>query len=301
MTDVPLYVGLRIDVDTFSGTRKGVPQLCETLGERGIKGTFFFSLGPDNMGRHLWRLIRPVFLWKMLRSNAPGLYGWDILLRGTMWPGMLIGKRLASVVRQAAEQGHEVGLHAWDHHAWQLRSNSMSDATLEKHLALGVNAFRDIFGFNPTCSAAAGWVCSERTLLRKEKYAMQYHSDCRGESVFRPVVEGMPLTPQIPATLPTYDEIVGQNGVSDKNYNDTLLAMIKPGRLNVLTIHAEVEGQSKTILFDKFLDEAARRNIRLVPMGELLPKPEDIPEGKITQGSVAGREGVFCMQESTGQ
>src|SRR5579872_1422710 len=188
MNTIP--VGLRIDVDTFRGTRDGIPALVDVFAKHNVKATFFMSVGPDNMGRHLWRLLKPKFLWKMLRSNAASLYGYDILLRGTAWPGPMIGDRLADVICLPQQAGHEVGLHAWDHYSWQTHIDRFSPAQMEKQLQLGFNKLQDILGHPPACSAAAGWRCNEQALLLKEKLGFAYNSDCRGTFAFRPVVNG---------------------------------------------------------------------------------------------------------------
>ena len=236
-------VGLRIDVDTYRGTRLGVPALCESLARHDIRATFFFSVGPDNMGRHLFRLMRPSFLWKMLRTNAPGLYGWDILLRGTLGPGPTIGRKLPGIIRACAAAGHEIGLHAWDHHAWQQKVATMSGPDIRKTLEQGMSLLTEILGRPPTCSAAPAWRCTDQVLIEKLQFPIVFNSDCRGDQIFRPVVGGVELTqPQIPTTLPTYDEVIGRQGIGPANFNEFLLDQLKPGHLNVLTIHAESEG-----------------------------------------------------------
>ena len=199
-----MKAGLRIDVDTLSGTRDGVPQLLRTLDKHGVRGAFFFSVGPDNMGRNLWRLLKPAFLWKMLRTKAASLYGWDILLMGTAWPGPMIGKRCEEAIRSTAKAGHEIGVHAWDHRYWQAKSDVMTVEQGFSHVKRAFDELVRITGSAPTCSASPGWRCTEQLLKCKETLPFRYNSDCRGSSIFMPVVDGEVLTqPQIPLDLPT--------------------------------------------------------------------------------------------------
>jgi len=294
-----MKLGLRIDVDTYRGTRFGVPMLCDILARQGIKGTFFFSVGPDNMGRHLWRLLKPAFLLKMLRSHATSLYGWDILLRGTFFPGPIIGERLREPIRRAADEGHEIGLHAWDHHQWQAQIDRMDAASIFQHLEKGVHLLTEICGTPPTCSASPAWKAHDLALLQKEHFPFRYNSDCRGHSLFMPIVDGKrQKQPQIPVTLPTYDEIIGQNGITNETYNEYLFSRIQPGQLNVLTIHAEVEGGVCHALFEDFLEKAAQRHIEIVPLGSWLAPDASLPGDRIVPRTLAGREGWLACQQT---
>ena len=299
MTEKSITVGLRVDVDTFRGTRDGVPGLLNILKKHDLHATFFFSAGPDNMGRHLWRLLKPAFLIKMLRSRAASLYGWDILLRGTFWPGPKIAKKLASVIRNTESAGHEVGLHSWDHHRWQMSMHKMNARQIQQDIKLGVDALKTILKQAPHCSAVAGWKANQQVVIEKNQFDFTYNSDCRGEFMFRPVINGVEYVPQIPATLPTYDEVIGHDGITAENYNDYMLALIKPDQLNVLTIHAEVEGIVCASMFDEFLTKAKAKNIRFVPMVDLLPEDiSSLPVDSVTTAPLAGREGWVCWQAS---
>ncbi len=293
-----MKIGLRIDVDTLNGTRIGIPTLLNILGQYKIRATFFFSVGPDNMGRHLWRLIRPQFLLKMLRSKAGSLYGWDILLRGTFWPGPDISRALKSPLEQVFAAGHEIGLHAIDHHHWQKRAAGLSQEAIAEEFKTGFKVINDYIGRDPICFAAPSWRGTDNLLQVEMEAGVCYGSDCRGSHIFRPIVDGKPSgIPQIPVTLPTYDEVIGRDGLSDRNYNEYLLSLLNEDRLNVLTIHAEVEGMSKSRLFREFLDRALDNDVTFLPLGSLLPDDlSTIPIGVMEKGSIPGREGWVAVQ-----
>jgi len=265
-------VGLRIDVDTFRGTREGVPRLLEMLSKHNVRATLFFSVGPDNMGRHLWRLVKPAFLYKMLRSRAASLYGWDILLAGTAWPGRRIGAENEAIICKAA-QHHEVGLHAWDPHAWQ--------------------AWAGVW-------AVAGWRADQRVVKAKEHFAFRYNSDCRGTGPFLPLLgENRTGTVQIPVTLPTWDEVVGREVSADRFNRYILDAMHRDAGTPVYTIHAEVEGIAYQQDFDALLALAAQEGIQFCPLSQLLPEdPGTLPLGKIVRREMAGREGWLGYQQT---
>ncbi len=295
MSCVSNRLGLRIDVDTFRGTRDGVPELCRILEARDIKATFFFTVGPDNMGRHLFRLLRPTFFHKMLRTKAGNLYGWSILFRGTLWPGPQIGKRLSSTIRMAADAGHEIGVHAWDHHLWQMKVDRLGTRGLHNQINQAYDCIAKIIGRDPDCSAVPGWRCTDEVLNLKESFPLRYNSDCRGTcGAFRPTVGNHELSqPQIPVTLPTWDEVAGE--VSDDQYNDFLMNLMRADSDEVLTIHAEAEGMSKSRMFEAFLDDVTASGRNIVPLGQLANETTTMPTHRIEQRTIEGREGWVAV------
>ncbi len=295
--DGGITVGLRVDVDTLRGTKLGVPNLVDLLARHQVRASFFFSVGPDNMGRHLWRLLRPAFLKKMLRSKAVSLYGWDILFKGTFWPGPMIGERAADEIRQTAMAGHEIGFHAWDHHRWQTKIERLSQAEIEADTQRGLARLATITGQPVDCAAAPAWRLSAAALAARASFPLRYASDCRGESIFIPLETGGTVhSPQIPVTLPTFDEIIGQGGIDRANYNEYLLGLLRPGQLNVLTIHAEAEGLSCLDLFADFLTQAAQRQVRFLALGDLVADYPNIPQAPMLHKEIPGRDGWLSWQ-----
>ena len=112
-------IALKVDVDTYRGTREGALRLADLLERVGVKATFLFSLGPDHTGRAIRRAFRRGFLGKVKRTSVLEHYGVKTLMYGVLLPGPQIGVRCAEEMRDIAQRGFEVGVHTWDHVRWQ--------------------------------------------------------------------------------------------------------------------------------------------------------------------------------------
>jgi hypothetical protein len=102
-------------------------------------------------------------------------------------------------------------------------------------------------------------------------------------------------TLQIPTTLPTADEILGENGITPENIHDYYLARVKDG-LNVLTIHAELEGGAIRPSFVRLLERFAAEGIRCITLGEAAPRVANVPACRLFMGELAGRAGKVAIQ-----
>ena len=108
-----MKLAIKVDVDTFRGTKEGVPALCKLLRKHDVPATFLFSLGPDNTGKALSRIFRKGFLKKCLRSNVAGNYGLKTLMYGTILKAPMIAKHCAEQMRKTLHSGFECGIHCF--------------------------------------------------------------------------------------------------------------------------------------------------------------------------------------------
>ena len=296
--DVPL--GLRVDVDTHDGMRDGVPRLLETFDAAGVRATFYLSMGPDRAGMAVLNLLRRGFLSKMTRTRAASVYGWRTILSGTLLPARPIATALPGIARRVREAGHEVGVHAWDHRRWQDRLLTLDAAAVAEELDRGRKAFLEILGAPPKTFAAPAWLSRDEALLHEETFALDYASDCRGKEPFLPIVGGRVLaTPQVPATLPTLDEALGDTHEAAEAYYRDMLDLAARERCAVFTLHAELEGGPYAVPFLRFLREAGERGIECAPLGRVLAARRhsgSLDPCPIVHVPVRGRHGVVSMQ-----
>ena len=296
-----MKLALKVDVDTYRGTREGVPALVAMLERHGAGATFLFSLGPDHTGRAIKRALRPGFMQKVGRTSVVSHYGVKTLLYGTLLPGPDIGKRCAPILRDVRDRGFEVGIHTWDHVRWQDGVAHAKESWTHWQMSLAVQRFKEVFGEEPTVHGAAGWQMNSHAYRRTQALGFRYASDTRGTHPFIPVVRAeIVACPQFPTTLPTLDEMVGLDGVTESNVADALLEKTKEPRDHVYTLHAELEGMKLAPVFDKLLEGWKSQGYDLVAMRDLVSShdPAGLPLHSVVDGTIAGRSGTLACQSS---
>jgi undecaprenyl phosphate-alpha-L-ara4FN deformylase len=294
-------VALKIDVDTYRGTREGALRLADLLGRLGVRATFLFSLGPDHTGRAIRRAFRPGFLGKVKRTSVLEHYGLKTLLYGVLLPGPHIGRTCAAQMRDIAGRGFEVGVHTWDHVRWQDGVARAREPWTRRELTLARDQFTEVFGRAPLVHGAAGWQMNRYVPALQQELGFRYASDTRGEGPFLPLLDqAVGAVPQLPTTLPTLDELIGRPDLQAADPVDHLLALSAagPAREHVFTLHAELEGGRYLAAFERLLREWQRRGVQLTDLASYVAMLDvgNLPHCRIVAGTVEGRSGTLALQ-----
>lgn len=298
-----IRLALKIDVDTDRGTRWGVPNLVADLQEFKAPACFLFSLGPDQTGRAITRVLRPGFFKKVSRTSVVQLYGVRTLLNGTLLPAPHIGQRNGHIMRAVRDAGFEVGIHCFNHYRWQdyVQTMSLEEVAVEFEAAFA--EFLRIFGKPAHTAGAAGWQSNARSREIYDRAGLLYASDTRGSAPFFPRIDGRVFkTLEIPSTLPTFDELMGRPEFPDHTLADHYLSLLREDQPNVFTLHAEIEGMGKRALFRELLDACKRKKVEFIRLDdlarELLANRAAIPVQDQVLAEIDGRSGLVATQKA---
>ena len=296
-----LKLALKIDVDTYHGTRDGVPQLLRILERHKASATFLFSLGPDHTGRAIRRIFRRGFLQKVSRTSVVSNYGVKTLLYGTLLPGPDISRLCAPLMRSVRDAGHEAGIHTNDHVEWQDRVAGASASWTRREMQRARDRFENVFGDPAQTHGAAGWQMNAHAFRLTAEMGFRYCSDTRGSHPFLPVIEGQVIAcPQLPTTLPTLDELIGNDGLTEDNVARHLLKLTEKTQSAgpVYTLHAELEGNRLSPVFEALLSGWRAQGYTLTSLHDYAQALDfsKLPRHLVLDSEIPGRSGTLALQ-----
>lgn len=316
MSNLP-SITLKIDVDTYRGTREGVPNLVRILKQHRANATFLFSLGPDHTGWALRRAFRPGFFKKVSRTSVVEHYGLKTLMYGVLLPAPDIGLECAAEMRAVQQAGFECGIHTWDHVLWQDNVRAANAAWTQRQMLQSCERFRAIFGHQPATHGAAGWQMNPHAFAQLDAFGMAYASDARAmlnesgalidpdTGPYRLQIAGKTLPCiQMPTTLPTLDEMLGRTidgkVITLSNIADTLLKLTQSPRDHVYTLHAELEGQKLAPIFEQLLSGWQAQGYDCISMAQLHQKFKGVtlPVRALNWAELPGRSGQLIVSNA---
>lgn len=291
---------MKVDVDTYLGMRDCVPRLLRTFSSYGIKASFFVPTGPDHTGRAIRRFFkRRGFIKKVRRTSVIKNYGIRTVLYGLILPGPEILKGNIDTAYRILREGHELGMHGHDHVFWHDKVLKLDYERTRKEIIKSISTYTSVLGKKPSSFAAPGWIINIHAYRILKQESFLYSSSTRGYEPFYPVFDGELIEIlEIPTTLPTLDEILGEKGSDPKSLAKSIFSLLGPG-LNVFTIHAELEGKNYEDFLKFFLDLALSSGYTFINLRDLSSSlsPINVKGKRINYGQVEGRAGLVTIAE----
>jgi len=294
--------GFKVDIDTYEGGREGIPNLINLFKNHNIPASFFAVMGPEHSGRAVFRIFtHKGFLKKMLRTKAPKAYGLKTLLYGTLLPGPMMGEKLKSQYRLIIDEGFELGVHGYDHISWHNNLTKWTEERIKTEYEKVMEAYRKISGTYPIGLGTPGWQESRNHLKVTDTLGIKYRSDMRADGPFFPVKDGYESKIlEIPTTFPSLDEVLGnEEMLKGKKPVDVMMENVQPGKINIFTLHTELEGRFYLRFLEEFIIKLKEVKgiefLTLRDISEKVNREHDVPKKAFHMGELPGRAGLIAI------
>lgn len=299
-------IGLRCDCDFGIGVERGVPYLLDALKARNMRGTFYVTMGPDGFRQHSNRLGSATYRKRIRRMNPMGMlkaFGPVYLARQAMGIRGTVGSSHPDVLKRIVDEGHELGVHGFDHYWWAENISTADRDALKGDMDRALDALRTATGTSASAWASPNWRCSAASLSLLDEYKFPYGADTRGTEPFIPLVPGYEgRLPQLPISMPCLHEISDYKDTTDAAaITDEFVTHVRPG-YNVWCIHDYYEGVLRREMFERALDALIRKGCTLVPIRTIAAglDASTLPARRVISARMPGGRGAVSCQEGTG-
>lgn len=221
MSKVP--AALRIDVDTVKDVLL-LPKLLDVLKSADVKATFFVTTGPDKTGFNIFKhLKQPQSYINILKSKP---YRFGIHSVNGLFRHIEIQNSHPYILQRALKEGHELGLHGYDHYRWINELERFEDRYITALIQRGLAALDNIAKSDVRSFASPGFKVTQDFLKSIDTFNFYYSSDYKFD------IPVAPFHPQFGSRtarilqIPVASDSIGE--LTIKGYNEnTILSLIK--------------------------------------------------------------------------
>jgi len=168
---------IRIDVDSARDVGL-LPELLDLLQRLELKATFFITTGPDRLALNAFKYLTDPRSYQRLIKARPLRYGLhslnDILRKKT------VEAVCPEALQRVNNDGHELGLHGYDHYAWMNTLQNMDEIKIKELISRGIDTLEATAKAEIKSFASPGFTVTSALLQAIEAIGFDYSSDFKG-------------------------------------------------------------------------------------------------------------------------
>jgi hypothetical protein len=205
---------LRVDIDTWEGLQKGLPECTRISDKNSFPITYYLSLGKYSTGRNLFRILRKK---EPIKKGIPVWQRnhWKDIFRGILLPAKKIGKNTIQMLLDfEASEFTEIHPHGYNHVHWSNSFIEFNEAETANYMDRMITEYTRIFRKEPRANAAPNFSVNAYYLSLLPSKHFEFASDFIYSKPFSLSLDGSDGAKtsivQLPVTEETIEKLLVQ-------------------------------------------------------------------------------------------